>query len=201
MQYLKDEIRNNIMKEALKEFKQKGYKGSSIRTIAKNSTTSVGNFYKYFDSKDHLYENLMESVYVRLMDCIKQFDRVELNDKAEDTFYQLMERLMEIFAQNSTELAVLLNKSEGSKYENCKKNFIAFVFKIVTDYMKYKLSLEGKKLKDNFIIYLLSNSLVESIAIILQEKDDGAEVKKLILNLIDIFYMDTVNKLDSEIIQ
>jgi AcrR family transcriptional regulator len=198
MQYLKDEVRNNIVKEALKEFRQLGYKGASIRSIAKNSNTSVGNIYKYFHSKEDLYENLIGSVYHRLIDYIGQFDKVELNDKAEAIFYELMEKIMEIFNENSTEIAILLNKSDGSKYENCKSTFIDFVTRIVVEKMKYEFSVEGKRLKDNFIIYLISYSLVESISIILEKRHDGAEVRRLILSIIDIFYTDIKSKLEFE---
>lgn len=198
MQYLKDEVRNSIVEEALKEFKELGYKGTSIRSIAKNSKTSVGNIYKYFNSKEDIYENLIGSVYHKFMDYIKQFDQVELNEKAEAIFFGLMEKIMEIFNESSTEISILLNKSEGSKYENCKSTFVHFITRIVTETMKYEMSLQGKKLKDNFIIYLVSNSLVESIAIVLEQRADGAEVRKLILNLIDILFTDMKNKLDSE---
>jgi AcrR family transcriptional regulator len=198
MQYLKDEIKKKIAEEALKEFKLRGYKGSSIRNIAKNSTTSVGNFYKYFSSKDDLFENLIGSVYHKMMDYINQFNKVEFNERTENIFYELMEKIMEIFNDNSIELTILLNKSEGSRYENCKSTFIDFITKIVTEKMKYELSLQNKELKDNFIIYLVSYNLVESISIILKEKEDGTEVKMLILDIIDILYKDIVSKLDSK---
>jgi AcrR family transcriptional regulator len=198
MQYLKDEIRNSIIEEALKEFKKSGYKGASIRNIAKNSNTSVGNLYKYFESKEELYESVIGSVYNKLMNYINQFAEVELNDKAAEIFYQLMDKIIEIFYESSTEIAVLLNKSEGSKYENCKKSFVEFVTKIVTEMMKYELSKVNKKLKDNFIIYLLSYSLVESISIIVNEIEKGEEVRKLTLNIIDIFYTDILSKLNIE---
>ncbi len=200
MQYLKDEVRNSIVEEALKEFKELGYKGTSIRSIAKNSKTSVGNIYKYFNSKEDIYENLIGSVYYKLMDYIKQFDQVELNEKAEAIFFGLMEKILEIFNESSTEISILLNKSDGSKYENCKSNFVHFITRIVTETMKYELSLQGKQLKDNFIIYLVSNSLVESVAIILEKREDIIEVRRLILNLIDIFFTDMKNKLEYEVL-
>ncbi|MGH4123718.1 MAG: TetR/AcrR family transcriptional regulator [Clostridium sp.] len=198
MQYLKYEVRKNIVEESLKEFKQLGYKGTSIRNIAKNSQTSVGNFYKYFQSKDDLYEKLIGPVYDKLMDYINQFNKVEINEKADEIFYELMEKIMEIFKVSSIELTILLNKSEGSKYENCKKSFVDFITRIVTEKMKYELLQGGKKLNNNFIIYLLSYNLVESISIILREKEDGEEVRKLILVIIDIFYSDIIGKLDCE---
>lgn len=200
MQYLKDEVRNKILEEALKEFRQKGYQGASIRNIAKNSNTSTGNIYKYFSSKESLYQSLVEPVYDQLMDYILQFQKIECNEKTEDIFYQLMEKIMEIFNRNNKELSILLNKSEGSRYENCKKSFVDFITGTVTDAMEYQLSLQHKKLEDNFIIYLLSYNLVESIAIILKEKDKGLEVRNLILELIKIMFFDIADKLSANII-
>ena len=198
MQYLKDEVRNSIAEEAMKEFTLKGYEGASIRNIAKNSNTSVGNLYKYFRSKEDLYENVIGSVYQRLTGYIKRFDMVELNEKAEFIFYELMEEIMETFNESSAEISILLNQSKGSKYENCKRIFVDFTTRIVTERMKYELSIKGKRLKDNFSIYLVSNSLIESIAIIVKERHEGAEVRRIILNIIDIFLNDIINKLDSE---
>ncbi|MBK5241962.1 TetR/AcrR family transcriptional regulator [Clostridium sp.] len=196
MQYLKEEVRKNISEEALKEFKQMGYKSTSIRSIAKNAHTSVGNFYKYFKSKDDLYQKQISPVYDRLMNYINQFNKVEINEKADEIFYELMEKILEIFKESSSEITILLNKSEGSVYENCKKTFADFVSRIVTEKMEYELSLQNKRLKNNFIIYLLSYNLVESISIILREKQDGSEVRKLILGIIDIFFSDILGKLD-----
>ncbi|MFL0246319.1 TetR/AcrR family transcriptional regulator [Candidatus Clostridium stratigraminis] len=196
MQYLKEEIKMKISEEALKEFKLRGYKGASIRDIAKNSATSVGNFYKYFKSKDDLFENLIGSVYLKLMEYTNQFNKVEFNDNTENIFYELMEKIMEIFQENSTELTILLNKSEGSKYENCKSTFIDFITRIVTEKCKYELSLENKELKDNFIIYLIAYNIVESISIILREKEDGREVRILIIYMIDILFKDINSKLE-----
>lgn len=198
MQYLKDEVRRCIVEEGLKEFRKNGYKGASIRNIVKYSNTSVGNFYKYFRSKDDLYENLIGSVYHRLMNNINQFNIVEFNEKTEDIFLMLMEKIVEICKDNNTELAILLNKSEGSRYEDCKNTFVGYITQIVSEKIKYTLSLQGRKLKDNFIIYLISYNLVESIAIILREKENGTEIRNLILEIINVFYKDLTDKLDTK---
>lgn len=198
MQYQKDEVRRRIVEEALKEFNESGYEGASIRSIARKSDTSVGNIYKYFKSKEALHESLIGSIYYRFVDYIKQFDKVELNDNAEIIFYQLADEIMNIFNKSSVEISILLSQSNGTKYENCKSIFADFVTRIVTEKTEYELSLKGKRLRDNFIIYLVSQSLLESIAIIVRECSDGTEVRRLILNLIDIFYTDISNKLDTQ---
>ena len=200
MQYLKDDVRDKISQAALIEFMEKGYDKASIRGIAKRANSSVGNIYKYFKSKEELYENLIGAVYHRLIGYINQFDQVELNEEAVVVFDNLIKKIMNIFNENSNEIATLLNNSEGSKYENCKEIFVEFITRIVTSSMQYKLSKEGKELTDNFAIYLLAHGLVESIAIIVREKRDGALVKKMILQMNDIYYSDLLSKLDSKYI-
>lgn len=201
MQYLKDEVRNSITQAALKEFMEKDYDGASIRSIAQKSNTSVGNIYKYFSSKEDIYENIIGSVYHRLINYVSQFDKIELDEKASNIFDELIEKIMKVFNENSNEISILLNQSKGSKYENCKTIFVDFITRIVTQSMNYELSKKGKRLKDNFTIYLVSYNLVESIAMIVKEKKDGAEVRRLILKMIDIYYTNIIDKLDSEYIQ
>ena len=197
MQYLKQDVRNSITHSALLEFMENGYEKASIRGIAKRANTSVGNIYKYFKSKEDIYENLIGCVYHRLMNYINQFEKVELDEQALHVFDALVEKIMKIFNESSIEISTLLNQSAGSKYENCKQVFIDFITRIVTDSMNYEVQKSGRKLKDNFIIYLLSSSLIESISTIVREKEDGEEVKRLILKMIDIYFFDIKDKLDS----
>ncbi|MCM8710212.1 TetR/AcrR family transcriptional regulator [Clostridium sp. SYSU_GA19001] len=201
MQYQKDEVRNRIIEEALKEFNEKGYEGASIRTIAKRANTSVGNIYKYFESKEDLHDNIVGAVYNKFIDYVKKFNNMKLNEQSKSILYNLLDEIMEIFNEKNLEISILFNQSKGSKYEGCKSIFVDFATRMVTEQVQYELSLKGKRLKDNFIIYLLSNSLLESIAIIVKERSNGAEVKRLILNLIDIFYTDIVDKLDIKDLQ
>lgn len=196
MQYLKEEVKERITQAGLIEFMEHGYKGASIREIARRSDTSVGNIYKYFKSKEDIYENIIGTVYDRLINYISQFDMVKLDEKASDVFNQLIEKIMKIFNESNNEISILLNQSQGSKYENCKDIFVDFVTRIVTESMTYELSKTGKVLKDNYIIYLVSNNLIESIARIVKDKHDGEDVKVTILKMIDIYYGNMIEKLN-----
>lgn len=198
MQYLKEEVRKKIIDEALKEFSKCGYTKASIRNIVKNAGTSVGNFYKYFESKEDLYEKIIDPVYSKLMNYLDKFSEVEVNEEAQDIFYELMEKVVDIFQENKDELSLLLNSSSGSKYENCKMIFRNFITETVIRSFTYMLSKDNKRIKDDFVIKLLSYNLVESISIILREKENKVEVRKLMLTVIDIFYGDLINKLDIE---
>ena len=71
MQYLKNDVREKILKAAIAEFKENGYANASIRNIAVNAHISLGNIYRYFTNKEALYcavvEPLMEEI-VRKID-------------------------------------------------------------------------------------------------------------------------------------
>jgi AcrR family transcriptional regulator len=193
---LKEEMRKRIIDEALKEFLRLGYTNASVRTIVKNAGTSVGNFYKYFGSKEDLYEKIIDPVYKKLIKYLHQFSEVEVNEQAQAIFYELMEKVIEIFEENCDELSMLLNSSTGSKYENCRQIFIDFITNTVTTSFEYELYMNKRTIKDNFIIELLAHNLVDDIAIILRKKKNKTQVRKLIVNLIDIFYGNIIDKLD-----
>lgn len=59
MQYAKPEVRQRIVNAALEEFDEKGFDGASMRAIAENAGTSLGNLYRYFQSKNDLYRSCL----------------------------------------------------------------------------------------------------------------------------------------------
>lgn len=57
----KEARRSDILAAAKKVFARKGYHGTTIAEIAKTAKLSYGSIYWYFDSKDALFHELMES--------------------------------------------------------------------------------------------------------------------------------------------
>jgi AcrR family transcriptional regulator len=54
-QVRKEEVRKRILKSADKLFEEKGYVGTTLNAIAKDSNTSIGSIYVYFSSKLELF--------------------------------------------------------------------------------------------------------------------------------------------------
>ena len=65
-QVLKEEIRQNILRAAASEFLEHGYQGSSMRNIARAAGITAGNLYRYYDSKDSLYEAIIREPWLEL---------------------------------------------------------------------------------------------------------------------------------------
>ncbi|MCR5235232.1 MAG: TetR/AcrR family transcriptional regulator [Lachnospiraceae bacterium] len=58
MQVKKDEIRNKILEMAQKLFIKRGYEKTSLKQIAEKSNISKSNIYRYYSSKEDIYEVL-----------------------------------------------------------------------------------------------------------------------------------------------
>lgn len=64
--------KNDIIQAALKEFSTKNYNSASVNNIIKESNTSKGTFYHYFETKEKLYLFLIDMI---LSDKIDFFNK------------------------------------------------------------------------------------------------------------------------------
>jgi AcrR family transcriptional regulator len=195
MQYLKEEVYERIIFSALQEFREKGYINSSIRTIAKNAGIASGNVYRYFESKEELFNKIMGPVYNQLMTYISDIEKANYSEAniychPMSEINQIKNMIMEIFKDYSTELLILIDNSKGTKYENIKKDLILFTDNILKKTLILELRNNNILIEDEFIIYVLSSSLIDGICLILRKYEDGDKVKALIDQLLIIFFKD-----------
>ncbi len=80
MQIKKEEVRIALLDAAETEFLDKGFKNSSLRKIIKAAGTTIGNFYNYFDSKEAIYEALVEGEYNKFVYFIEHHDEINRPD-------------------------------------------------------------------------------------------------------------------------
>ena len=59
-QVLKDEIRENILKAALQEFFEKGYKSAAMRHIATQAKIPTGLIYSYYEIKKRFLKQFLD---------------------------------------------------------------------------------------------------------------------------------------------
>ena len=110
MQTLKTTVKEHIIAAATQEFKTKGYEAASLRLIAQEANISVGNVYRYFVNKEHLFESVVMSILERFKIMLD----VELSsfDNPHDAFRTLAQVLSqtiyELIAENKDALMVAL---------------------------------------------------------------------------------------------
>ena len=61
-QVLKDEIKENILKAALQEFFENGYKSAAMRNIAEKAKIPTGLIYSYYKNKEALFDAVLRPV-------------------------------------------------------------------------------------------------------------------------------------------
>jgi len=191
MQYLKDEIRNNIITAALKEFTIKGYQGASMRIIAAEAGVAIGNVYRYFKNKDELFNSIVDPVYTKFTSMV--FDLYQTQGSIPEM--QLMtvditDKIMEFYDKYETELLILIDKSKGSKYEDIKEELIRLVNYRIKSELLVIFKENGIILKDDYILYILAATFVEGIFMVLRKYRDQTKIKELLGQLLFIYFDD-----------
>ena len=160
MQVQKTNIRSRILKVSEEMFLKKGYKGTSMRDVAKEAEISLCNIYNYFENKDRIYEKVLSPVLQKLdamieehrnMDVQQYMDRERLEAADGQTLPDVISRIMkqsehfsisrniqqmvDLVEGNRDYLYLLLFNSTGSKYEHYKEDFTKRMTETMTEVM------------------------------------------------------------------
>lgn len=159
MQILKDEIRNAILHAALDDFYENGFSGASIRNIAKRSGISVGNFYRYYKSKDEIYTALLNPVVNKFISLIEQHDEHENIELTFEWLKNHMEtqalKITELIKISKKELMILLSGSSGTQFDNIEEIIVSSLTKHIEDFIELIGNLVPKKMAN-----ILSTSII-----------------------------------------
>ncbi|MNP24335.1 HTH-type transcriptional regulator MtrR [compost metagenome] len=187
MQVLKEEVRNNILQAALSEFRKKGYLQASMRQIALAAGITIGNIYRYFKSKEELFEAIIEPVYEQYgnhMVAIQKIIEFSYSNEAPNTldyFNKIESALMDLFKTYSAELTILLNQSKGSKYELVKAELEQMTFSILERvFMVSTATAVSLSPSNQALARMLALTLVEGVCLILRDNDEGDTLEQLL---------------------
>lgn len=173
MQVKKDDVQGRIVSVAHEEFVRNGVKRTSMRTIAKLSGVSLGNIYKYFDSKD----KLLCAVLAPLLKALDEYLRFHNNSEhlviddlsVEQMQTQMMNRLLDLIGQFRTELKLLFCNAEGTSLEGYRERLTAQQAQLGMEYLqmlkqKYpRLHVEVSPFFMQIVCSMWSNVLFEIV--------------------------------------
>lgn len=121
-QVLKPEVRARIEAAALRRFADQGYPGTSIAAIAGLAGTAPGNVYRYFGSKELLF------------DAVVPADLPARHDRLLDTRVTALaggsrhgepaEELLAFWLDHRLAVAVLLDRAEGTRFAGYPAAFV-----------------------------------------------------------------------------
>ncbi|OCT16286.1 hypothetical protein A8709_02300 [Paenibacillus pectinilyticus] len=194
MQILKDEVKKSIRKAALSEFKKHGYLKASIRQIADAAGITPGNIYRYFKSKDDLFDELIQPIQEQLAEVLRvtkqEVDSTLCTELSDHLLIlrRIDASLMLLFKESSTELTILLNLSEGSRFASAKQDVITLVNQIITEVFTEEIAPSGVlSPKEQLAASMIATTMIESISLILRDHEDGDTIKMLVDELLYLY--------------
>ena len=116
---------DSILNAAKSEFLEKGYRGASLRNIAKKAGVTTGAFYGYFKNKEQIFERLVGCVYNGLIGIYKNVLKNFQNQSPEDQFENMfsfseqgMLKMIDYIFENFETFKLIICCSEGTGYSN-----------------------------------------------------------------------------------
>jgi AcrR family transcriptional regulator len=194
MQILKDEVKKSIRQAALSEFKKHGYLKASIRQIADAAGITPGNIYRYFKSKDDLFDELIQPIQEQLAEVLRVSKQEVDNTLCTEVSDHLLilrkidASLMLLFKESSTELTILLNLSEGSRFATAKMNLITLVHQIIAEVFTAEMAPSGTlPQKEDLAARMIATTMIEGLSLILRDHEDGDTIKMLVDELLYLY--------------
>jgi len=167
MQLKKEKIKKSIENAAREDFLEHGFTKTSMRNIAKKAQISTSNIYNYFESKDNLFYSLLDPVYKKIKNLLSNLFETEKN-LGENEFFKQISNVFahpvgEIIKENTRELIILMDRSEGTKYENFKEKLIMKIESHFTESIVHEKKAKDNDLKHTFVMHIIANNLLEGM--------------------------------------
>ncbi len=127
-----------ITEKAKALFIARGYSGLTMRELARECHTSLGNIYTYYGSKDELFQRVLTPILNAFSQLIQQHNREDRLDLSgmQRLNLEMIEQLVELIDTYGDELHLLLFSAKGSRYEYFVDSFIEEQVVMGTEYIK-----------------------------------------------------------------
>ena len=199
MQIKKEEVINSILDSAENEFFNLGYDKASMRTIAKNADTTLGNVYNYFDSKEDLFSkivdkpyNMMQSIFRNHNSYSKGDELLEIKD-IDAWRKELRYNLHRFLPMFTKPFVILIEGSTGTKYSHARDALVDLLAEHFHEHLKeYNESYENVELAPIF-----AEELIDGVIKIVKNYDDINIQERLITEYVVFFAVGTMGILNN----
>ena len=177
MQVKKEEVYKRILSVSEKLFIRYGYKKTSLKMIADRCYISKSNVYRYFSSKEEIYEALVGDSRKNILQVTDRlmkpdFVKKQLGDKVDE----ITNKIVEVVAANRQGILVMLKSGREED-----RDLIANKF--TTSFS------ENSPVKDERFKELVAKILIYGLSDVIMEYEDSDELKNKIFFLMQYHYM------------
>ncbi|MHA1758406.1 MAG: TetR/AcrR family transcriptional regulator [Promethearchaeota archaeon] len=109
---------------AIHIFEEKGYNHARVRDITERAGTSVGNFYRYFESKEEIFKKVIHQFYTLMVEKLKVLNEEPIPKIS--SIKKLFHDYLKIFKENKKIALIFIEQMGGinKKYKNKKNEYV-----------------------------------------------------------------------------
>jgi len=174
MQTLKDEVKNNIIAAAVKEFYLYGYEKASMRDIAKSAGISVSNTYNYYRNKEQLFSDIIEPVFQQVKTIFKQsLLQSSSQDLKGDNILAFTRKitgtLIQMDVRQRQSLIILAEKSAGTRYEKTRQEMVTLLRMQFAEVLRQTGNTSQIEEKQGYILTIIAENYIDGLLKILKD--------------------------------
>lgn len=181
-----EKTREKILDTAIKHFLRDGFSGASLRSIVKDAGLTTGAFYKYYPTKEMLFDALIdpyiEHIYEIYDEIIDDFEKLSAHDQtnnmsnaANDGTNQMIDYIYEHYDH----FRLLFKCGDSGKYEAFIHNMVNKEMKATKKYMQIMKESGMDLLKvDESLMHMIYTVFFSSVLQIVEHDMDKEIAKK-----------------------
>lgn len=158
-----EDTEKNILNTARKHFLKDGFSGASLRNIVKDAGLTTGAFYKYYPTKEALFDALTDpyiehiyQIYDRVVEDFEKLSAKEQTSNMSDTSGDGMDQMIDYIYEHYDNFRLLLKCGDSGKFET-------FIHNMVDREMRFSLEYVKKMKEDGIEIPIVGESLMHMI--------------------------------------
>ena len=158
-----EDTEKNILNTARKHFLEDGFSGASLRNIVKDAGLTTGAFYKYYPTKEALFDALTDpyiehiyQIYDRVVEDFEKLSAKEQTSNMSDTSGDGMDQMIDYIYEHYDNFRLLLKCGDSGKFET-------FIHNMVDREMRSSLEYVKKMKEDGIEIPIVGESLMHMI--------------------------------------
>ena len=158
-----EDTEKNILNTAKKHFLKDGFSGASLRNIVKDAGLTTGAFYKYYPTKEAIFDALTDpyiehiyQIYDRVVEDFEKLSAKEQTSNMSDTSGDGIDQMIDYIYEHYDNFRLLLKCGDSGKFET-------FIHNMVDREMRSSLEYVKKMKEDGIEIPIVGESLMHMI--------------------------------------
>lgn len=186
----KPHVREAILRAAIGAFAEVGYERATLAAIAERAGTSIGNVYKYFSSKEELFEAALPASFVRELSSLLE-RRVKALGRERDAAalapshpHRIVSEELLCFAlAHRPQVLFLLARAQGSPYATFRDEIVQRLVELAVAYVRNAYLGVGVDAKRRRGLARIYRSFIGSLVSVLAEESSEQAAREAIFDV------------------